>query len=156
MVEGATQQSQNQYEVYNIPTSLPPTVQTTNDNWWKLNRKNRPQANSVRTVSFIFISGGINMAWKLGLSATPNTGFWITERMISCWFEGALIGAIGGAYFVKYFPKKFLMWMSSVLVFISGILQLADPNSYNTIMASRYINGLAVGFIFPLAFVLIG
>ncbi|KAI8121360.1 facilitated glucose transporter member 2, Solute carrier family 2 [Lucilia cuprina] len=144
------------YEVYNIPTSLPPTVQTTNDNWWKLNRKNRPQANSVRTVSFIFISGGINMAWKLGLSATSNTGFWITERMISCWFEGALIGAIGGAYFVKYFPKKFLMWMSSVLVFISGILQLADPNSYNTIMASRYLNGLAVGFIFPLAFVLIG
>ncbi|XP_037820444.1 uncharacterized protein LOC119609660 [Lucilia sericata] len=154
MVVGTTQHPQDQHQVYSIPTSLPSTQQ--NETWWKLNRKNRPQANSVATASFIFISGGINMAWKLGLSVNSNTGFLLTERMVSSWFEGALIGAIGGAYFSKYFPKKLLMWMSSMLVFISGILQLTDPNSYDTIMASRYLNGLAVGFIFPLTFVLIG
>ncbi|XP_065360811.1 uncharacterized protein LOC135954550 [Calliphora vicina] len=150
-----------QEQVVNITTYSTPTypvaqpIQQT-EKWWKGNNKYKPQLNSIGPASLIFISGGINMAWKLGLSTTFNTEFMITERMVSSWFEGAVFSAIGGAFFSKYFPKKLLMWMSSILVVIGGILQVSDPNTYDIILASRYLNGIAVGFIFPMTFVMIG
>lgn len=33
---------------------------------------------------------------------------------------------------------------------------MSDPSSYDAIIASRYINGIAVGLVFPLTFVLVG
>ena len=39
---------------------------------------------------------------------------------------------------------------------INGILQVADYDSSDAIVASRYLNGIALGLIFPLTFVMVG
>lgn len=39
---------------------------------------------------------------------------------------------------------------------ICGILQVSGPESYQAILASRYLNGIALGLVFPMTFVLVG
>ncbi|XP_065361049.1 uncharacterized protein LOC135954752 [Calliphora vicina] len=151
-----------QVQVYNIPaSSVPqyPAVQPVqqNEGWLKRNNKNKPQSNSVGTASLIFISGGMNMAWNLGLGFNSiNNSFIVTEHMILSWFIGGIIGAVVGAFACNHVSKKLLMCFSSILVTIVGILQVSDPNSYEAIIASRYLNGIAVGLVFPMTFVLVG
>lgn len=46
--------------------------------------------------------------------------------------------------------------MSSILVVISGILQISQPSIHDVIESSRYLNGIAVGMVFPMTFIIIG
>ncbi|KAM7356738.1 uncharacterized protein ACRADG_002377 [Cochliomyia hominivorax] len=151
-----------QVQVYNVPaSSVPqyPAVQPVQQNtgWWSRNYKNKPQSNSVGTASLIFISGGMNMAWKLGFGTNQfSSDLFITDNLIMSWFIACIIGAIIGGFSCNLVPKKILVCFSSILVTIGGILQVSEPESYDAIMASRYLNGIAVGLVFPVTFVLVG
>ncbi|XP_061395447.1 solute carrier family 2, facilitated glucose transporter member 12-like [Musca vetustissima] len=50
----------------------------------------------------------------------------------------------------------FLQCFASLLVTISGILLVINSSSLDSLVAARYINGIALGLVFPLTFVLVG
>lgn len=58
--------------------------------------------------SLIFISGGMNMAWRLGFG-TFSTTLIVTQHLILSWFIGGIIGVIIGALACNRVPKKILM-----------------------------------------------
>ncbi|TMW53673.1 hypothetical protein DOY81_001218 [Sarcophaga bullata] len=154
-------QSQPPPLVYNIQQSSIPTYPAVqpvvqNEGWFRRNHKNKPQSNSVGAGSLIFLSGGMNMAWKLGLNHELNTVFPITEHIVLSWFIGCIIGAIVGAFICNRIPKKIVFCFAAILVVVSGILQVADYDSSDAIVGSRYLNGIALGLIFPLTFVMVG
>ncbi|XP_073837455.1 probable metabolite transport protein CsbC [Musca autumnalis] len=120
------------------------------EGWLRTNQKNKPQSNSSAAATLLFISGGMFLG-------DPGKDVYFTNKHLPLsWFIGAIIGVIVGAIICNRIPKKLITCFASLLVTISGILLIADPRSLNALLAARYINGCALGLVFPLTFVLVG
>ncbi|XP_059216599.1 uncharacterized protein LOC106090115 [Stomoxys calcitrans] len=138
---------------YPAPTSIPtfPALETVenSEGWLMRNHRNKPQSNSAGAAALVFISGGMFLADQ----GSPE---YFTGKHISLsWFIGAIIGAVIGSVLCNKMYKKLITCFASLLVTISGILLIADSNSYSAMLAARYLNGIALGLVFPLTVVMI-
>ncbi|XP_005188853.3 uncharacterized protein LOC101892407 [Musca domestica] len=117
---------------------------------FKRNSKNKPQSNSSGAAALIFISAGMFLG-------DPGPRVYFTNKhWPMSWFIGAIVGVILGANICNRIPKKLITCFAALLVTVSGILLVADPRSEDALLAARYINGCALGLVFPLTFVLVG
>ncbi|XP_075162516.1 facilitated trehalose transporter Tret1-like [Haematobia irritans] len=148
----------------NIKENVPPTYPTQStiptypalaraespDGWFQRNSKNKPQSNSAGAGAMMFISGG------MFLIDQGKPEFFTHKHLALSWFLGCIIGAIIGSIICEKIHKKLITCFASLLVTISGILLIADSTSYEAMLAARYINGAALGLVFPMTMVLMG
>ncbi|XP_017043644.2 LOW QUALITY PROTEIN: probable plastidic glucose transporter 2 [Drosophila ficusphila] len=106
--------------------------------------RNQPQANAVGAAALIFLSGGIHIAWSIGFDSLLAE-LVVTNHVRISWFIAAIIGALLGGFFSRWFPYKVLMEFCSLLTFIGGILMAVNRMDLDALLAGRYLNGLANG-----------
>lgn len=141
--------------------------------WLSRSGKNQPQWNALGASTFVFLSGGMSLAWGAGFAAHSRHVALLSEslHMQICWFGAALLGALLSAalthrlpqrpvYVSKrelaemaYTPLQLLLLLplqilSSCLVLVCGILFLALPEQADAIIAARYLDGFANGLVF--------
>ncbi|XP_005188848.2 solute carrier family 2, facilitated glucose transporter member 12 [Musca domestica] len=133
-----------------VPTFPALTRAEEPEGWCRRNHKNKPQSNSSGAAALIFTSGG------MFLGDPGPKAYFTNKHLPMSWFIGAIVGVIFGAIICNRIPKKLITCFASLLVTVSGILLVADPRSLDALLAARYINGCALGLVFPLTFVLVG
>uniref|UniRef100_A0A1I8PAA4 Major facilitator superfamily (MFS) profile domain-containing protein n=1 Tax=Stomoxys calcitrans TaxID=35570 RepID=A0A1I8PAA4_STOCA len=101
------------------------------------------------SAAMVFVSGGMFLADQ----GKPE--YFTCKHLAMSWFIGAIIGAVIGSVLCNKIYKKLITCFASLLVTISGILLIADSDSYDALLAARYLNGGALGLVFPLTMVLI-
>lgn len=138
--------------------------------WLSRSGKNQPQWNALGASSFVFLSGGMSLAWGVGFATHSRHVALLSQclHMQICWFGAALLGALLSAALTHRTPQRplyvsseELAWMgythfqllllqifSSCLVLVCGILFLALPEQPDAIIAARYLDGFANGLVF--------
>ncbi|XP_033161390.1 inositol transporter 1 [Drosophila mauritiana] len=106
--------------------------------------RNQPQANAVGAAALIFLTGGIHIAWSIGFDGVL-VQLEVTNHVQICWFVGAIIGALLGGFFSRWFPYKTLMEFCSLLTITGGIVMAVNRMDLDALLAGRYMNGLANG-----------
>lgn len=88
--------------------------------WLSRSGKNQPQWNAVGASSFVFLSGGMSLAWGAGFAAHSRHRERLTrtQHMQICWFGAALLGAMVSAVLTHRTPQRPL-YVSSILSIIS-------------------------------------
>ncbi|XP_073832442.1 glucose transporter GlcP-like [Musca autumnalis] len=119
------------------PVVAPAPIQA-NTRW-----RNRPQTNATAAAGFIFVSGGANLALSVGW--TEGSIFGSTEHFLYSWFIAVIIGTVLSIPLRHFVTKKIIMAISALLILISGIIFASDPLYYDSLMAARYLNGIAIG-----------
>ncbi|XP_037720174.1 uncharacterized protein LOC119553691 [Drosophila subpulchrella] len=106
--------------------------------------RNQPQANAVGAAALIFLSGGIHIAWSIGFDSV-FAELEVTNHVRICWFIAAILGALLGGFFSRWFPYKVLMEFCSLLTITGGIVMAVNGLDLDALLAGRYLNGLANG-----------
>ncbi|XP_016996009.3 solute carrier family 2, facilitated glucose transporter member 8 [Drosophila takahashii] len=106
--------------------------------------RNQPQANAVGAAALIFLSGGLHIAWSIGFDSV-FAELEVTNHVRICWFIAAIIGALLGGFFSRWFPYKVLMEFCSLLTLTGGIVMAVNGLDLDALLAGRYLNGLANG-----------
>lgn len=92
---------------------------------------------SFFTAALIFLTGGIHIAWSIGFDSSLSE-LEVTNHVQICWFIGAIIGALLGGFFSRWFPYKTLMVRKKVLFFnISAFVPIKIYNTYICFNMSR-------------------
>ncbi|XP_037933767.1 sugar transporter ERD6-like 8 [Teleopsis dalmanni] len=115
--------------------------------WSDRVRLNQPQSNSIVAAAFIFMSGGMHIAYTF---IPPDT------HTSTAWFVGAIIGTIIGSTVCDFLGKKLLFLLSACFVILGGVLLVSLPNNNGALLAGRYIDGFASGLLFAPLLVLAG
>ncbi|KAH8398197.1 hypothetical protein KR215_011798, partial [Drosophila sulfurigaster] len=97
-------------------------------------------------ATFIFVTGGMNIAWSIGFRHTIYDG--ASDHVRVAWFIGAIIGAAVAAFVPKVIPRRLITIFCSMLVLIGGIVTWSSFYSVDTILANLYLNGIANGLAF--------
>ncbi|XP_005186692.1 uncharacterized protein LOC101890101 [Musca domestica] len=105
--------------------------------------KSKPQSTSLTAGSMIFLSAGMNMA--LGLGWFQYSIYGSAKHFCFSWFIGVIIGTILTAPLVNFMPKRYILSLSTFLILIEGILFTSAPYNYDSLLAGRYFNGIAIG-----------
>ncbi|XP_043647204.1 uncharacterized protein LOC122616028 isoform X2 [Drosophila teissieri] len=106
--------------------------------------RNQPQANAVGAAALIFLTGGIHIAWSIGFESLVAE-LEVTNHVRICWFIAAIMGALLGGFFSRWFPYKTLMEFCSLLTLTGGIVMAVNSRDLDALLAGRYMNGLANG-----------
>ncbi|XP_073832454.1 LOW QUALITY PROTEIN: probable metabolite transport protein CsbC [Musca autumnalis] len=102
---------------------------------------------SMAGGAVMFTSGGMAMAHGLGWTQFRVTGF--NQHFHCSWFVAVIIGTMISVQLGKYMPKKFIAGISSLLILAGGTIFIADHNTMDSLVAGRYLNGIAVGLLTP-------
>ncbi|XP_034105107.1 uncharacterized protein LOC117568515 [Drosophila albomicans] len=149
------QRTASQSTVGYSPLPEPSRIETTFPHQYQLhssccNRdmRNQPQANGLGAAALIFLSGGMNIAWSIGFDSLEDE-LVICMHLRLAWFFGAILGALFGALLGNRFTYKLLMQLCCLLVVIGGIILTASHLDVQSMLAARYLNGLANGLALP-------
>ncbi|KAH8415519.1 hypothetical protein KR222_001633, partial [Zaprionus bogoriensis] len=115
--------------------------------WIQRSGKNQPQWNALGASNFVFLSGGMSLAWGAGF-AEHSRHLSQTLHMRICWSGAALLGALLSAALTHRTPQRPVYIFSSCLVLMCGILFLTLPEQPSAIIAARYLDGFANGLVF--------
>ncbi|KAH8262365.1 hypothetical protein KR026_000571 [Drosophila bipectinata] len=134
--------------------------------FFRLGYKNHSQWSALGSAFFVLVSGGMSLAWGAGFAihSSHREQLLLTFHMQVAWYATATLGALVGAFFTHRLPqqpiyvssvlaintikKNTLQIFCSCLVIASGVLFLAWPESPGTVIAARYLDGLANGLVF--------
>jgi len=117
-----------------IQTSQPQPISKGMNKW-----KNGPQSHSLIAAHFILIYGGMQFALGMGFASISS------QHSQLSWFIGVIIGAVLAAPLVNFLLKKILFGFSALLSLTSGIIFTSAPSELESIIAARYLSGIAVG-----------
>ncbi|XP_016971697.1 uncharacterized protein LOC108039278 isoform X1 [Drosophila rhopaloa] len=126
----------------NAPTRVDPPRQ----GCFQGNQKNRPQSNAVGSAGLIFISGGMNIAWAIGVRGP--IGYLVTKHNFIAWFIGAIIGSFITCGLTNKVAKKYILLFSSALVAIGGLVIACSHHNGPATVAACYLDGIANGLVF--------
>ncbi|XP_061386639.1 uncharacterized protein LOC133321569 [Musca vetustissima] len=104
--------------------------------------RNRPQTNATAAAGIIFVSGGANLAYSTGWSPVASL---FGDHYLYSWFIAVIIGCIISIPLRKFVAQRLILAISTLLILISGIIFASDPGNYDSLMAGRYLNGIAIG-----------
>ncbi|XP_018785918.1 PREDICTED: uncharacterized protein LOC108967097 [Bactrocera latifrons] len=99
-----------------------------------------PQTNALVSDVFIFITGGFHLAVSLGWSYTVYS-----LHFYYCWFIGVAIGCILAPLLINWKRRRLFIVSPILLVNLSAILTASVYYSTNTLIAARYLSGIAIG-----------
>ncbi|XP_005186691.1 uncharacterized protein LOC101889937 [Musca domestica] len=110
-------------------------------------RLNKPQSQATAVGALLFTSAGMNMA--MGLGWAENALYAWTNHFCYSWFIGVIIGAVVSVPFSHFMTakKKWIMATSAFIILFEGILFAGVPRDYDTLLAARYLNGIAIGLM---------
>lgn len=76
--------------------------------WLSRSGKNQPQWNALGASSFVFLSGGMSLAWGAGFAAHSRHVALPSQslHMQICWFGAALLGALLSAALTHRTPQR--------------------------------------------------
>ncbi|XP_030372783.1 solute carrier family 2, facilitated glucose transporter member 5-like [Scaptodrosophila lebanonensis] len=143
------------YPAQHYPSAPPQHLNVLNippDQGCMANRRNQPQSQAVGAAGLIFISGGMNIAFSVGIRYMVG----LSVHVRICWFIGAIIGAIISGFLANRVSKKYILQFSSILVTIGGIVLACTYHKVPAITAALYLDGIANGLIFAPTLALIG
>ncbi|XP_060653552.1 uncharacterized protein LOC132789511 [Drosophila nasuta] len=129
------------------PPPPPPTILLVRPSgWYQRTRLNRPQMNVLSAATFIFATGGMNIAWSIGFRHRIYDR--ASDHVRVAWFIGAIIGAAVAAFLPKVIPRRLITIFCSTLVLIGGIVTWSSFYSVDAVLANLYLNGIANGLAF--------
>ncbi|XP_005186712.1 uncharacterized protein LOC101893542 [Musca domestica] len=105
--------------------------------------KSRPQIYATIPGGVIFFSAGMNLAISVGWAKFGMMG--TTKHFCNSWLIGVIAGTILSTMLRKFLSKKVLWIISSVLIFTCGLIFTAVPDTYDALLAGRYLSGIGVG-----------
>ncbi|XP_016971698.2 uncharacterized protein LOC108039278 isoform X2 [Drosophila rhopaloa] len=108
--------------------------------------ENRPQSNALHSAGLIFISGGMNIAWAIGVRGP--IGYLVTKHNFIAWFIGAIIGSFITCGLTNKVAKKYILLFSSALVAIGGLVIACSHHNGPATVAACYLDGIANGLVF--------
>ncbi|XP_073832445.1 uncharacterized protein isoform X2 [Musca autumnalis] len=81
----------------------------------------------------------ISVGWaKFGMMGT-------TKHFCNSWLIGVIAGTILSTIVRRFLSKTILWVISSVLILAGGLIFTAVPDTYDALLAGRYLNGIGVG-----------
>ncbi|XP_037935831.1 uncharacterized protein LOC119669867 [Teleopsis dalmanni] len=108
--------------------------------------KYRLQFQALSAASFVFIAGGMKLAWSIFES--PSGKFlsnFATHQLTISWFLGVLLGAILAATFVQRVSKNVAHCISGALLIFGGINFILVPTYFTAVVSSCICEGCAYG-----------
>ncbi|KAH8371424.1 hypothetical protein KR093_007427 [Drosophila rubida] len=120
------------------PPPLPTILLVRPLGWYQRTKINRPQMNVLSAATFIFATGGMNIAWSIGFQVNDR----LDNHIRAAWFIGAIIGAAIAAFLPRVLPRR--------------VITSSTHNDLSALQAHLYLNGIANGLAFAPTLALAG